>query len=72
VTSAATYRNAARKADTQLRHSGLCPFGIGDEAIDALAEVARYLDTTDPMEIGAGALLETSGHHRTQLALEIA
>jgi hypothetical protein len=72
VKPAATYRNAAKRAETQLRHSGLCPFGLGDEAIDALEDVASYLDTTDPTEIGAGALLETSGYQRTQLTLEIA
>ncbi len=69
--TAATYRNAAAKAQSQLLRSGLCPVGMGDEAIDRLQDISRHLDTTDPMEIGAGALLETSGYERSQAQLSL-
>lgn len=67
-----SYAGAAKRADLELRKRCLWPFGMGADRLDRLQDVARYLDSTDPMEIGAGALLETSGHKRTQLALEIA
>jgi hypothetical protein len=60
------FARAAYEADKQLRHRGLMPFGPGPDRFGLLEDVARYLGTTDPMEIGAGALLETSGHARAQ------
>jgi hypothetical protein len=42
------------------------------EAIDWLADVARHIGSLDPVEIGAGAILESSGYVRCsgQLTLE--
>jgi hypothetical protein len=37
-----------------------------------LADIAAYLRTSDPIEIGAGALLESSGHQRGQGPLFVA
>jgi hypothetical protein len=71
VRTAATYRNAAAKAQSRLLRHGLCPVGMGEEAIDRLQNIACHLDTTDPMEIGAGALLETSGYERSQVQLSL-
>jgi hypothetical protein len=33
-------------------------------AIDWLADVALHVGSLDPIEIGAGAILESSGHRR--------
>jgi hypothetical protein len=67
-------RNAARKAASQLMRSGLdCARDLkSPAAIDWLADVALHVDSLDPIEIGAGAILESSGHARgnEQLTLE--
>jgi hypothetical protein len=41
-------------------------------ALDWLADVALHVGSLDPIEIGAGAILESSGHARgnEQLTLE--
>jgi hypothetical protein len=43
------------------------------EAIDWLADIALHIGSLDPIEIGAGAILESSGHARAneQLTLEV-
>jgi hypothetical protein len=67
-------RNAARKAAGRLMRSGLdCSRDLrSPEAIDWLADVALHVGSLDPIEIGAGAILESSGHARgnEQLTLE--
>jgi hypothetical protein len=67
-------RNAARKAASRLMRSGLdCSRNLrSPEAIDWLADVALHVGSLDPIEIGAGAILESSGHARgnEQLTLE--
>jgi hypothetical protein len=41
--------------------------------IEWLADIAEHIQSNDPIEIGAAALLESSGYQRTnaQLTLEI-
>ncbi|MGA2164116.1 MAG: hypothetical protein ABSH36_06565 [Solirubrobacteraceae bacterium] len=74
MTSTRARRNAARKAASRLMRSGLdCARDLkSPEAIDWLADIALHLGSLDPIEIGAGALLESSGHTRgnEQLTLE--
>lgn len=68
-------RNAARKAASRLMRTGLdCGRDLrSPAAIDWLAEVALHVGSLDPIEIGAGAILESSGHARSneQLALQV-
>jgi hypothetical protein len=67
-------RNAARKAASRLMRTGLdCVRDLkSPEAIDWLADVALHVGSLDPIEVGAGAILESSGHARgnEQLTLE--
>jgi hypothetical protein len=67
-------RNAARKAARRLMRSGLdCGRDLkSPQALDWLADVALHVGSLDPIEIGAGAILESSGHARgnEQLTLE--
>jgi hypothetical protein len=75
VTSYVERRNAARKAASRLMRAGLdCGRDLkSPEAIDWLADVALHVGSLDPIEIGAGAILESSGHARgnEQLTLEV-
>ncbi len=68
-------RNAARKAASRLVRSGLdCGRDLrSSAAIDWLADVALHVGSLDPIEIGAGAILESSGHRRghEQLTLQV-
>jgi hypothetical protein len=67
-------RNAARRAASRLMRSGLdCGRDLkSPQALDWLADVALHVGSLDPIEIGAGAILESSGHARgnEQLTLE--
>lgn len=67
-------RNAARKAASRLMRTGLdCGRDLRSQAaLDWLADVALHVGSLDPIEIGAGAILESSGHARgnEQLALQ--
>lgn len=67
-------RNAARRAASRLMRSGLdCGRDLkSPDALDWLADVALHVGSLDPIEIGAGAILESSGHARgnEQLTLE--
>lgn len=67
-------RAAARKAASQLMRSGLdCGRDLkSPDALDRLADVVLHVGSLDPIEIGAGAILESSGHARgnEQLTLE--
>jgi hypothetical protein len=75
MTSHAQRANAARKTASRLMRSGLdCGRDLkSPEAIDWLADVARHIASLDPTDIGAGALLESSGHARghEQLTLRV-
>lgn len=53
--------------DERAELASLPPWRI--ERIAWLADVAAYLRTSDPIEVGAGALFESSGHQRRQGAL---
>ncbi len=68
-------RNAARRAARRLMRSGLdCGRDLTAETtIDWLADVAQHIGSLDEIELGAAALLESSGYQRTnvQLALNI-
>jgi hypothetical protein len=66
LTSHAERSNAARKTARRLRRSGLdCGTDLkSPEAIDWLADIALHIASLDPIEIGAGAILEASGHAR--------
>ena len=67
-------RSAARKAASYLMRAGLdCGRNLrSPEAVDWLADVALHVGSLDPVVMGAGALLESSGHVRgnEQLTLE--
>ena len=66
MTTHAERSNAARKAASRLMRSGLdCGRDLkSPEAIDWLADVALHIGSFGPIEIGAGAILESSGHSR--------
>jgi hypothetical protein len=58
--------NAARKAASWLMRCGLdCGRDLkSPESIDWLADVALHVASLDPIDIGAGAILESSGYAR--------
>ena len=62
-----TWTPSGAGVDTRIELAGLPPGRV--ERIAWLADIAAYLRTSDPIEIGAGALLESSGHQRGQGAL---
>lgn len=55
------------EAYTLLRRKGVA-MGGPDVALARLADIRRYLGTTDPIELGAALLLELAGCERGQLA----
>ena len=59
-------RNATRQAASRLMRTGLdCGRDLrSPAAIDWLADVALHVGSLDPIEIGADAILESSGHAR--------
>jgi hypothetical protein len=66
ITTLTARRNAAGKAASRLMRTGLdCGRDLkSPEAIDWLADIALHVGSLDPIEIGAGAVLESSGHVR--------
>ncbi|MGO9957173.1 MAG: hypothetical protein ACLP50_14600 [Solirubrobacteraceae bacterium] len=65
---------AAERAARQLMRHGLHPGPwplLSPPAIAWLAEIAAHLHTLDPITIGAGAILETSGHDRCHEQLSL-
>ena len=68
-----TRRAAARRAARRLMRSGLdCGRDLtAEDTITWLADIAQHIDSLDRIELGAAALLESSGYQRTneQLAL---
>jgi hypothetical protein len=58
------------EAYRQVRRTG-CVYGTPEELKAQLADIADYLGTTDPIELGAALLLEQSGYERTQVQLQL-
>ncbi len=58
-------RAAVVEAHRRLRPTGMAPYPLR-EGLATLADVADYLATEDPVEIGAGYLLELEGFERTR------
>jgi hypothetical protein len=54
-----------------VRRTG-CVHGTPEELKAQLADIASYLSTTDPIELGAALLLKQSGYERSQLQLDLA
>jgi len=65
--------NAARKAASRLMRSGLdCGRDLkSPEAIDWLADIALHVGSLDPIQIAAGAILESSGYTRANERLTL-
>jgi hypothetical protein len=66
MTTHAARANAARKPASLLMRAGL-DFGRAvnsPQAIDWLADITLHTASLEPIEIGAGAILESSGHTR--------
>jgi hypothetical protein len=66
-------RAAARRAASKLMRSGLdCGCDLRSKAAIAwLAVIAAHIHSTDPITIGAAAILESSGHQRCNLQLTL-
>lgn len=58
------------EAYRQVRRTG-CVYGSPHELKAQLADIAAYLGTGDPIELGAALLLEQAGYERTQVQLEL-
>lgn len=58
------------EAYRQVRRTG-CVYGRPEELKAQLADIAVYLGTTDPIELGAALLLEQAGYERTQVQLQL-
>jgi hypothetical protein len=61
---------AARQLMRHGLHPGPWPL-LRAPAIAWLAEIAAHLHTLDPITIGAGAILEASGHERSHEQLSL-
>lgn len=58
------------EAYRQVRRTG-CVHGSPEEVKAQLADIAAYLGTKDPIELGAALLLEQAGYERTQVQLRL-
>jgi hypothetical protein len=58
------------EAYRQVRRTG-CVYGSPEEVKAQLADIAAYLGTKDPIELGAALLLEQAGYERTQMQLQL-
>jgi len=58
------------EAYRQVRRTG-CVYGSPAEVKAQLADIAAYLGTTEPIELGAALLLEQQGCERTQVQLRL-
>jgi hypothetical protein len=58
------------EAYRQVRKTG-CVFGTAQEIKAQLTDIAVYLGTEDPIELGAALLLEQAGYERSQLQLSL-
>jgi hypothetical protein len=61
---------AVREAHRRLAKTGIAPYPLA-EGLAALAEIAEHLGTDDPLEIGAGYLLELEGCERSRQQLRL-
>jgi len=69
-----TSRAAAKRAASQLMRTGLdCATDLrSNTAIEWLADIAEHIHSNDPTDIGAAAILESSGyHHRGYIQLTL-
>jgi hypothetical protein len=78
--SASQRENAARRAARKLCHHGVSCLDrhwlfdldrSGADAVAWLADIGAHIDSLDPTEIGAAALLEADGFARTNLQLAL-
>ncbi len=58
------------EAYRQVRRTG-CIYGTPEKLKAQLADIAEYLGTKDPIELGAALLLEQAGYERTQMQLQL-
>lgn len=58
------------EAYRQVRRTGFV-YGTPEELRSQLADIVDYLGTKDPIELGAGLLLEQAGYERTQVQLQL-
>lgn len=58
------------EAYQRVRRTG-CAYGRPEKVKAQLADIAVYLDTSDPIELGAALLLEQGGCERTQVQLQL-
>ncbi len=58
------------EAYRRVRATG-CVYGSPEELRAQLADIAAYLGTKDPIELGAALLLEQAGCERSQLQLQL-
>ena len=58
------------EAYRQVRRTG-CVYGTPEELKAQLADIAAYLGSRDPVELGAALLLEQAGYERTQVQLQL-
>ena len=65
---ARTSRGGVHEAYRQVKHTG-CVYGTQDEVMAWLRDISEYLDTKDPIELGAALLLEQAGYERSQVQL---
>lgn len=61
---------SVEEAYRQVRRTGFA-YGSTEEVKAQLADIAEYLGTKDPIELGAALLLEQAGYERTQLQLQL-
>ncbi|MBS1895474.1 MAG: hypothetical protein JST59_29595 [Actinobacteria bacterium] len=61
---------SVEEAYRQVRHTG-CVHGSPEEVKAQLADIAAYLGTKDPIELGAALLLEQAGYEHTRVQLRL-
>ena len=68
-----TSRAAAHQAASRLMRTGLdCATDLRSKAaIEWLADIAEHIQSNDPIDIGAAAILESSGYHRGNVQLTL-
>ncbi|HEU5105887.1 MAG TPA: hypothetical protein VFU11_08595 [Solirubrobacterales bacterium] len=58
------------EAYRRVRRTG-CVYGTPEELKAQLTDIAAYLGTEDPTELGAALLLERAGYERAQVQLQL-
>jgi len=61
---------SVEEAYRRVRKTG-CVYGTPEELKAQLTDIAAYLGTKDPLELGAALLLEQAGFERSQLQLDL-